>query len=90
MQLFFYLANCYILKIAWQQRVLNGENEKCFSVTKFDRNTNSKEEEIPSPISVLEPTPIETESCSSSFLKPDSDLHGKSNLHYSFTFNNSL
>ncbi|KAF3329975.1 hypothetical protein FCM35_KLT05306 [Carex littledalei] len=57
------------------KKVLNGEKEKCISVMKFNRNTNSNEEEIPSPISVLEPTPIETESSCSSFLKPDSDLH---------------
>jgi Domain of unknown function (DUF4378) len=52
----------------------------------FNRNTNSREAERPSPISVLEPTPIETESTSSSFWKPDFDLHGKSTLIIYFAY----
>ncbi|KAJ3683984.1 hypothetical protein LUZ61_013148 [Rhynchospora tenuis] len=51
------------------------EEEECFSIVNLNRSTKSIEAEIPSPISVLEPTLIETESSSSSFFKPDSDHH---------------
>jgi Domain of unknown function (DUF4378) len=66
------------LKFAWQQRASIQEKDECFSELSFNRDANSREDEIQSPISVLEPTPIETESARSSFWKPDCDLHGKS------------
>ncbi|KAJ4772215.1 Phosphatidylinositol N-acetyglucosaminlytransferase subunit P-like protein [Rhynchospora pubera] len=51
------------------------EEEECFSIVNLNRSTNSNEAEIPSPISVLEPTLIETESSCSSIFKPDFDHH---------------